>query len=269
MSKPKILYFDLETLPIPDRVIEILPSIGNWPGRTMAADINSILCFGYKWEGQKKAKSINAWDFSRTWKVNRNNDIPLLKEALPILLQADQIVTFNGIKFDEKFFKTRVLSARAQTKDKETFILPPNIHHVDVMRSIKRHTKLYSNRLKDVNKFFNVMEKGSAGGWDVWARIANGTYTNRDLKDMDKYCKTDVDSMVELYKETMPLHGPRVINHNVFVDKDNPVCPNCGSHNLKSNGRRHTSAHSYTRLICGDCGTWSRTDLKGRKPRAY
>jgi DNA polymerase elongation subunit (family B) len=108
MSEPRIVLWDLETLPNLKEVMKIFPSLSNYPGLTMKASINSIICFGYKIYGEKKTHCINAWDFPE-WNKNVNDDKKLCQEAYSILSAADAIVTHNGRRFDWKFFQTRLL----------------------------------------------------------------------------------------------------------------------------------------------------------------
>ena len=97
----KILILDIETLPDLPKVLKHLPRIDDWPGSSMKASINSVLCIGYKWLGGK-TKIINAWDY-KNWDKSVNDDKELLKDFAKIFNEADAIVTQNGKKFDIKF----------------------------------------------------------------------------------------------------------------------------------------------------------------------
>ena len=102
MSSPKIVVWDLETMPNPREVIKRLPGMGAWPGRTLKADLNSIICFGYKIVGEKKTYSINGWDYKKDWKKDRHNDYNVVKYAYEILKDADAIVTQNDPKSNKQ-----------------------------------------------------------------------------------------------------------------------------------------------------------------------
>lgn len=88
---------------------------------------------------------------------------------------------------------------------------------------------------------------------------------------MAKYCKQDVDLLGQAFRKLLPII-PNLPNFNLFrstklMIDGSKVCPNCGSQRLKSNGYRYTKTSSYQRLICRDCNTWSRVDIKGNNPR--
>jgi len=140
MKKPKIVHFDLETMPIPIEVYKRIPSFGAWPGRGFSADIQSIICFGYKIEGEANARCLNAWDFG-TWEHDRHDDYELIRAAYDILEDADEIVTHNGKGFDVKMLDGRLA--------KHGLPALPKIHHIDTKQVVKK-LKLYSKRLNDV-----------------------------------------------------------------------------------------------------------------------
>lgn len=246
MAKPKIVLFDLETLPNIRKIAERIPSIGAWPGRTMKADINSIICFGYKIEGHKKAKCINAWDFPKRWKANRNDDYDVVKAAYDILKDADGIVTHNGKKFDIKVLNTRL----------KFHGLPslPKIPHMDTVLASRRHLSLYSNRLDDLATFLGVENKLENGGWDLWVQIMfDDTKKSKDL--MAKYCKQDVEVLHQVYDKMRP-HFTNIPNYNLWAGTEHN-CPSCGSVKVQKHGIRATKTAMIQRYRCLDCGSTS------------
>lgn len=257
---PKIVFFDLETLPDPREIYDRIPSIGAWPGRTFKADLQSIMCFGYKIKGQKKAKSINAWDFKESWERDRHDDSALIQAAYDILHDADEIVTHNGKKFDVKVLNTRLAY----------YGLPPiaKTPHVDTRQVAKRHLTLYSNSLDAVAKFFGCSKKMHwSNKWNTWTKIAFREESKKDLKLMDKYCKQDVEVLEDVYEHLRPFHGNQGTNKNHFVDGDVVVCHSCGSDNLIGHGYRQTTTQLYPRFRCKDCGSVTSANKKGQKGR--
>ena len=57
--KPKIIIWDLETLANLPRVMHYLPGMSAYPGLTMKATHNTIICCGWKELGEK-ARNCNA-----------------------------------------------------------------------------------------------------------------------------------------------------------------------------------------------------------------
>jgi DNA polymerase elongation subunit (family B) len=254
MSKPKILFFDLETCPDPREIYRRIPTIGAWPGRTFKADIQTIISFGYKFEGDKRARIINAWDFPN-WKKNRNDDSALLRAACKIINTADQIVGHNSRRFDWKVLQTR-LAANS---------LPALsiINHVDTMVVAKNKLSLYSNSLDSVSKFLGVADEKMhiQNKWDLWVKIAYKEETKKDLKLMADYCKMDVEVLQQVYDKLRPHHTNAISQQPFYKDL---VCPSCASDELIGNGFRMTTKGRVHRLRCNSCGTSLTVDAKGK-----
>ena len=255
-NEPKIVFWDLETLPDPRAAYERLPSIGAWPGRTFKAELHTIICFAYKIAGDSEAKSINSWDLGDT-----NDDSALVQMAYDILHDADEIVTHNGKQFDVKVLNTRLAH----------YGMPPipKIPHVDTKVVAKSKLSLYSNSLADVAKFFRCDDKMHwSGKWSTWTRFAFGEDTREDRTQMDKYAKQDVEVLEQIYLKLRPFHGNVGVNKNHWVNEDELVCPTCGSTELTKNGVRRNQTQVYQRFLCGSCGSTCRTNTKGLNPRS-
>lgn len=253
MEKAKIIIWDLETLPDPRKIYQVIPSIGAWPGRTFKGELQSIMSFGYKYYGDKEAQCVSVWDLDKKWNSRRNDDSALVAYAYNILKDADEIVTHNGKSFDVKVLNTRLAM----------YGMPPipNVSHVDTKLAAKK-LSLYSNSLANVAKFFKLEDKMSfSNKWSLWTRIAFGESTKKDRTLMSDYCKQDVDTLEEVYTTLMPYHGTSSVNKNFFANK--PVCPTCGSNNVHKHGIKRTKTREYRRLLCQNCGAASEADSKG------
>lgn len=250
-DKPKIVIWDLETLPDPEAVYDRLPSIGAWQGRTFKADLHTLLCFGYKIYGEEKAHSINAWELGDS----PDDEIPVLQFAYDVLHDADEIVTHNGRRFDLKFLNTRLMY----------YGMPPldsKIKHVDTKVVLKSKLSLYSNSLSEAAKFFGIIEKMHWNDkWSTWKRFAFGRQTEADKVTMDTYCKQDVDVLEQLWLKTRPLHENSSVNKQQWRKDIALACPICGSINIARNGTRRSKKYKYRRYLCGDCGS----SFKGSK----
>lgn len=244
MKKPKIVTFDLETIwdinewANEDRAF----GMSAWEGRTMKADINSILCFGYQIHG-KKAKVISVWDYPTRFKKNLNDDYEVCKNAYDILKDADAIVTHNGKRFDFKFLQTRFKRHGLPTL--------PRIHHIDTCSVARNAYSLFSNRLKDLAKFLGVSPKISTQGKQLWNRIYQGDKSAQ--KEMTLYCKQDVKTTTECALAMRDV-TPNWPNLNLW-NKDSDGCPTCQSQNLQKNGFIITKRHKRQRYRCMDCGS--------------
>jgi len=257
MNKPKVVIFDLETLPDPREIYRRIPSIGNWPGRTFKAELQTIMCFGYKIEGEE-AKCINVWDYSDDF----HNDSALVSLASEILADADEIVTHNGKRFDVKVLNTRLAF----------WGLPPinKTKHVDTKQVCKSHLSLYSNSLAEAAKFFGIANKMTfSNKWGMWERLAFNDHTKEDLKVMTKYCIQDVEVTHQLYLKTKPFHGTQAVNRNLWVDGEKHVCNTCGCDKLIGHGTvPRTKGKVTQRWLCKACGSTCNTIIKKAKLKA-
>jgi len=257
VNKPKIVHWDLETLPDAREIYKVIPSIGAWPGRTFKAELQTIMCFGYKIEGQAKAKSLNVWDYAD----DIHNDAALVHMAYEILHDADEIVTHNGKRFDVKVMNTRL--------SKHGMPPLPKIHHVDTQVICKSHLSLYSNSLANVAKFYKLDDKMTfSNKWGMWERFAFGEDTPKDRHDMSEYCKMDVEVLQQIYHKTRPFHGNSTVNKNI-VNPDEMVCPTCGEDALVSNGWRISGGTAFQRMQCTACGSWSKLNKKQDKVSGF
>lgn len=256
MSEPKIVFYDLETLPNLPEVMKEIPGLGDYPGKTLKASINSIICFGHHILGEKKTKCLSAWDFP-AWRKDVNDDHALVKAARDVLIDADCVVTFNGKRFDEKVLNTRLMLNGLDPL--------PKIKHVDVYQVVKSNLSLIRNNLKTCARLLTNKKKLDTGGWELWVKVLNRN--QKAMRDMSSYCMGDVDALKALFNRVRPFITT-LPNQNLYVTGLKPLCPSCGSSRLISNGWRPTASSVYRRYSCKDCGAWCRTDSRDKNPRA-
>lgn len=237
--------------------MEIFPSLSDFPGRTMKAEINSIISFGYKEYGvDKKAKCVNVWDMPG-WKGKINDDKELCQFIHATLKDAECVVTFNGKRFDEKFIQTRLAMHRLPLMQK--------VRHVDLYQVVKRNFSFYRNNLKTSAKRLTKEFKMSNEGWPLWVKTRK--LVKASMAEMSRYCKQDVDVLEPLLKRLMPLI-PNMPNQNLYSSFDKEQCPKCGSTRIKRHGWAYTNTTQYQRWLCQDCGSTSRSNAKGTSLRA-
>ena len=235
----------------------MFPSLSDYPGRTLKATINSVICFGFRVYGSRQTQVINAWDFPKRWRKDVNDDYELIKFAHSILKGADAIVTYNGKKFDQRVLNTRFF----------VHGLPPIPHvtHIDLCQVAKRRLLSYSNSLKTIAPLISGQNKLEHEGWPLWVKVSQ-----RDPKamaKMTKYCAQDVSVLEPIFKKFLPFITD-VPNYNLFGAYGGAVCPSCGSTRIRSNGWRITKTRKYRRMVCRDCGSASRLDTNGKDPRS-
>lgn len=255
MSGPRIVLFDLETLPNLPEALKVWTALSTYPGQTLKASISTIICAGWKILGEDTVHCINAWDFP-DWETNVNEDGPLCRAIYDVIKDADCVITHNGKRFDWKFLQTRLVFHGLE--------ILPSINHVDTCAEAKRYLLMFNNRLNTVAKFLTNSEKMDHEGWELWVKVHG-----RDPKamaTMTEYCKKDVLVLEDVFKKLKPFIKT-LPNQNLFNPLKEKACPTCGSSRLGPRGKYHTKTRSYKRYMCADCMSWCRTDASDGVPR--
>ena len=257
---PRIVLFDIETIPNLLEALKVWPQLSDFEGRTLKADITTVICFGWMRLGDKKAKVETAWGLSGG--VSRwgdvNDDYLLIKRAHAILVDADIIVTHNGKRFDLGFINTRILYWRVKKKDKSLTVLPP-IPHIDTCQIARSKMYLFSNRLSRLGGFFGVGEKIDTGGWDLWVDVWHKKA--KAMRLMAKYCKGDVELLARIFTEVKGI-SKDIPNMNLFSSR--PVCPRCGHNALRKDRLRTLKSKIVQTYSCRVCGSWTQMDVKAK-----
>lgn len=245
-KKVKIVTFDLETIWDAKQWMREDRAFGmsNWEGRSMKANINSIITFGYQ-INDEEPQTISVWDFDGYHHSQVNDDYLLCQMAYDILHDADAVITHNGKRFDWKFLKTRLKIHRLNKL--------PKIAHIDTCQEAKKHYSFFSNRLKDLADELGVSAKISTGGKSLWTRVYQGDVDAE--VEMAEYCKGDVRATYECAID-MQDEITNWPNYNIYNDTL-LNCPNinCGSLNIQKHGVRQTKTALKQRFRCQDCGT--------------
>lgn len=253
-TSPRIILFDLETLPNLPEALKVWTQLDNFPGRTMRATITTIICAGWKELGKKHTHCINAWDY-KEWKKDVNDDKKLVQEIYNVLKEADVVVTQNGKRFDWKYLQTRLMFHGLDPLGK--------IHHIDTVVLARSNLFNFSNSLGNLGELLVNERKMKHSGWKLWVDVHGRC--KKAMNKMEAYCKQDVKLLEKVFIKLRPF----VNNMPCFDTKGIKSCPTCNSQRLHSNGVRRTKTQIYRRYQCIDCGTWSRTDLKDNNPRTF
>lgn len=238
---PKIVVWDIEILANLNNVMANLTRF--WNNAGLNANISTVISFGYKIHGEKKAHCINAWDFKKRWTKDVNDDYEVVKAAYNILKDADAIVTHYGSKFDLPFLNARLIH--------HGFPPIPPMQHIDTWRVARYKLKLSSNRLDEVAKFLKTERKMENGGWQLWVDVL--ARKKKACRMMSEYCKQDVECLDQVFAKLLPI-VPNAPNRNLWADRK--VCPRCGSSKIHKRGVRSTNANQHQRYQCKDCGGW-------------
>jgi uncharacterized protein YprB with RNaseH-like and TPR domain len=223
MTKPKILFFDIETAGV----------------NALKSDLGFVILFGYKWAHETKAKVLKIDE----WSLHNFDDKPLLTEACKIFTEADLVVAHFGSVFDRRFIQGRLLinglPPIPMTKMRDTCM---------IARSVGNYS---SNRLKHLANILKLKNRKLENNWPTaWFKVMQGDM--KALHDLGEYCKGDVLALEELYNRLLPFDNAHIRMYN----KDQ--CRVCGSDKLQYRGFAYMGECKYRRFQCTTCGKWDR-----------
>lgn len=229
MSKPRILFYDLETSP---NLAYIWGFYEQNAIKVMKDKI--ILSLAWKFQGDKEVKQLS-------YDAKNYSDLNIAKKLHQLFSEADIVVAHNGDKFDRRMANGRMLLNK---------IAPPTHYRtVDTLKVARRQFSLNSNGLNNLAQVLGVGRKAETGGFDTWLGCMKGDKTA--MTKMATYNKRDVSILERVYGELLPW----IENHphvgTIMGNKS--ACPNCGSTHTISNGKRFTNACIYQQRECKSC----------------
>lgn len=241
MSKPKILFIDIETSP---NTAHVWGLFRQTVSISQLMESSYVMCFAAKWYGKTKVEFME----------NGTSCEYMLGRLHELLDEADIVVHYNGSKFDIPTINKEFLLAGMDP--------PKPYQQIDLYRVVRNKFRFPSNKLDYVADRLGIGRKHAHEGHELWVKCMNG---DRDAwKRMEKYNKQDVKLLEHLYERVLPWIDKHP-NYGVYLEKDRPCCTNCGSYKVTKQGKARTKTRVYQQYKCSDCGTWLRTRLSEKK----
>jgi DNA polymerase elongation subunit (family B) len=239
MPSQKILYFDVETVPL------LAHTWSKWvDGPVVAIERDwNLICIAWHWEGDETSSGNPRIHVqSLQGQADVHDDTPLLDTLWDLFNDADIVIGHNGNKFDIPKVQARFLL--------EGYGAPSPFDGVDTLSIVKRHFKLTSNRLGDVGEALDIGGKTPHTGWEMWDSCLKHPEGDH-WKLMEKYNIQDIALLVKLYKK---VRSWATSHPTVHVSG----CPICGSSHIQSRGSRRRKSLTYPQFQCQapDCGAW-------------
>lgn len=208
-------------------------------GINQLMETGEVMCFAAKNYGQKPVSFFSTHHHGKT---------EMIEAAHQILDEADAVIHYNGKRFDIPHLNREFL---------EEGLTPPAPYaQIDLLNVAKKQFRFTSNKLDHVAQQLGIGAKTSHTGFQLWKDCMAGDEEAWAL--MKKYNIQDVELTEEVYDALLPWI-PSHPNHRLYhsgVEDD--LCPNCGSTDLRKEGRAYTSVSAFQRYRCADCGKWSR-----------
>ena len=234
-KKARILLYDIETTP------NLAYVWGKYQQDVIAYDSEwHILCFAYKWLGERRTHVVSLPDFP-LYKKENTNDYEVVKKLKELFDEADVIIAHNGDKFDQKKVHARFMVHKLGP--------PIPYRQIDTLKVARKYANFNSNKLDDLGRVLGLGEKLNTGGFSLWLGCMRGVKTAWET--MKRYNKQDVVLLEKIYLELRPW----ITNHpamNVMEGKMD-ACPNCGGMNITKNGTYFNKVTTVQVWECQNC----------------
>lgn len=237
-NKPKILIFDIETMP------NLVRTWRKWEQNVIWYErYGYTWSISWKWLGEKKIYHKNITDFT-LYKKDKYNDKELVEFMWKLVDEADICIAHNGNAFDLKNITGRFVFHKLK---------PPSPYHkVDTKLLYKKYLNEDSNSLKDICLKHGLPHKLETGGEKLWRDCENGN--RQAIKKMAEYNNGDIVSLEAAYLHILPY----ITNHpNIaLLNGELEACPNCGSIKVQKRGFNYSRSGKTQRIACLNCGSW-------------
>lgn len=181
-------------------------------------------------------------------------------KGLRVLLdEADIVIAQNGKKFDVRKINARLII--------HGFRPPSPYRVIDTMLVARKYFAFTSQKLKYTSEILGVPPKDEHAeypGFKLWAAVLQDD--PKAWRVMKRYNKQDIISTEWVYLK-MRAWIENHPNLGVYSMSTTPICPNCGSAHVISNGLRVSKQQgAYRRVNCLSCGAWSREKVNLLSP---
>ena len=245
----KVLLFDIENSPL------ISYTWGIWEQNVIEVKEEwYILCFAYKWLGEKETHFLSLPDF-KGYTKDKKNDEHLVNELHKLFDQAEVIIAHNGDAFDIKKANSRFIQHRLE---------PPSPYKtIDTLKIARRNFKFDSNKLDHLGQYLKLGRKVKHEGFSLWLGCMAGEKAS--WKKMETYNKQDVVLLEKVYLKLRGWNNSTP-NFNLVLGTFHN-CPACGSEHTIKKGFRLTMVNMYQNHQCMNCGKQFQGELiKREKP---
>jgi DNA polymerase elongation subunit (family B) len=237
---PKILTIDIETSPhvayawgLYDVNISLSQVLAN----------SRVISFAAKWYDSKQVMFYSE---------HHNTRKEMIRAAWELFNEADIVITYNGINFDNKHLQREFILAG---------LTPPSpFKNVDLLRVVRSQFKFASNKLDFVSQQLGIGQKVEHEGQALWNKVLAG-----DAKAWERMKKYNIQD-VRLTESLFDFLGPWVKSMpHVGLWTGERCCFRCGTTDLSQHGFGYTATTVYAKLQCNDCGSWNRLGVvRGR-----
>jgi DNA polymerase elongation subunit (family B) len=243
MSRPRVLFYDIETSLMPVAVFDLKYNDYIQPSNILMERHLVSVC--WKWGGEKTVHSVSLLDDPKRFEKDAHDDKHIAKVFHEVLSDADIIVGHNADAFDKRYLETRMLFHGLPA-------LPP-IASLDTYKLAKSRFKFNSNKLDYIAKFLGIPGKMHTPG-GLWLDVLKGD--RAAIRKMVAYNKQDVLVTEAVFKRLAPFMSNH-LNRELFGGTG---CPRCGSKKIQSRGTHRAISRVYRRWQCQACTGWFKSN---------
>ncbi|MHB1098918.1 MAG: ribonuclease H-like domain-containing protein [Burkholderiales bacterium] len=238
-TAPRILVVDIETSP------NLCYTWGLWKQNVSLSQLiepSRMLCFAAKWVGEKRIQYFSE---------HHDGVEVMVQAAWDLYDEADIIVTFNGVQFDNTHLRREWLLAG--------FGPPSPWVDCDLLLEVKRRFKFQSNKLAHVVEQMGLPPKIETGGQSLWNAVMAGD--PKAWEKFKKYNRNDVAITEAVYLFLRPwLKEP----HAGLWTGDMACCCHCGSTDMHFSGLVRYKSLAYPSVTCASCATVNKLMRNGQ-----
>jgi len=235
IKKPRILFYDIETLPLKAYVWGLGKQVVRHQQLVKDYSRYKIMTIQYCWNDKKKA-TVLKFDFKTQCQKK------MLMEFMKVVNEADIVIGKNNKRFDDKHINAQMMFHGLP-------ILKKLVGTTDDLESqMRRHFYLPSHSLDYISNELGLGGKLKMD-LDDWISILERDPI-KGQKAFDRMCKyggKDVEDTRELYYRLMPYCTPK-FNKSVFNGCIS--CTTCGSTAIIKNGTRISGGTKYQMYAC-------------------
>lgn len=171
-----------------------------------------IISIHWKWEGEDKVHNLD-------WGLKKQCDKSMLKKFIKQMNKADEIIHYNGRKFDTPWIRQRAMFHGLEFNH--------TYNEIDCYSLVKKYLKqLPDKRLKGVCDYFGLPAKIDAGGHMTWVNVIY----NKNQEALDHllyYGDGDIISLEAVFNKLRPYVKPN-LHYAVLRGESKFHCPECG-----------------------------------------
>jgi rubredoxin len=201
-----------------------------------------ILCFAYKWAGDKKVSTVALPDF-KSFKRDREDDSRLVRALHRLYDEADVIIAHNGDRFDLKKSNARFV--------KHGLPPPSPYKSIDTLKIARSRFAFLSNKLNDLGAYLGLGRKLPHTGFHLWKSCMTGHA--KAWRRMRAYNARDVILLERVYDRLKPWASS---HPNLAAISERECCPVCQSHKIQQRGYNVAKTKKTQRWHCTSCGHW-------------